>query len=90
VLYPGASPDKIETTVAKKLEDAVVQVDGIKHITSTCLNNFCQFLVEFELSRNVDVCATDIREKVDLIREDLPDESEAPQIMKLDINANRS
>lgn len=87
VVYPGASPDKIETTVAKKLEDAVVQVDGIKHITTTCLNNFCQLLVEFELNRDVDVCATDIREKVDLIREDLPDESEAPQIVKLDVNA---
>ena len=87
VVYPGASPDKIETTVAKKLEDAVVQVDGIKHVTTTCLNNFCQLVVEFELDRNVDVCATDIREKVDLIREDLPDEAEAPQIVKLDINA---
>ena len=87
VVYPGASPDKIETTVAKKLEDAVVQVDGIKHITATCLNNFCQLIVEFDLDRNVDVCATDIREKVDLIREDLPAEAEAPQIVKLDVNA---
>ncbi len=87
VVYPGASPDEIETTVAKKIEDAVVQVDGIKHLTTTCLNNFCQVLIEFELKRNVDVAATDVREKVDLIREDLPDEAEEPQILKFDINA---
>ncbi|HNX33543.1 MAG TPA: efflux RND transporter permease subunit [Kiritimatiellia bacterium] len=87
VVYPGASPDEIETTVAKRIEDAVVQVDGIKHISSTCVNNFCQVLVEFELSRDVDVAAVDIREKVDLIREDLPDDSEAPEILKYDINA---
>ena len=87
VVYPGASPDELETTVAKKLEDAVVQVDGIKHLTSTCLNNFCQVLIEFELGRDVDVAATDVREKVGLIREDLPTDAEEPQILKYDINA---
>ena len=87
VVYPGASPDEIETTVAKKIEDAVVQVDGIKHISTTCVNNFCQIMVEFELSRDVDVASVDIREKVDLIREDLPEEAEAPEILKFDINA---
>lgn len=87
VVYPGASPDEIETTVAKKLEDAVVQVDGIKHLTSTCLNNFCQVLIEFELGRDVDVAATDVREKVGLIKEQLPAEAEEPQILKYDINA---
>lgn len=87
VVYPGASPDEIETTVAKKIEDAVVQVEGIKHISTTCVNNFCQVLVEFELSRNVDVAAVDVREKIDLISEDLPDEAQAPEILKFDINA---
>jgi HAE1 family hydrophobic/amphiphilic exporter-1 len=87
VTYPGASPDEIETTVAKKIEDAVAQVDGIKHISTTCVNNFCQVLVEFHLSRDVDVAAVDIREKVDLIRDDLPADADAPEILKFDINA---
>ncbi|MDR2849538.1 MAG: efflux RND transporter permease subunit [Verrucomicrobiota bacterium] len=87
VTYPGASPDEIETTVAKRLEDAVVQVDGIKHINTVCVENFCQVLVEFELTRDVDVAAMDVREKVDLIRKDLPDEADAPEILKFDINA---
>lgn len=87
VTYAGASPDELETTVARKIEDAVVQVEGIKHITSTCLNNFAQTLIEFELDRDVDVAAVDVREKVDLITEDLPEDADAPQILKYDVNA---
>ncbi len=87
VNYAGASPDEIETTVVRKIEDAVSQVDGIKHITSTCLNNFAQVLVEFNLDRDVDMAAVDVREKVDLIKDDLPDDADDPQILKYDINA---
>ena len=87
VIYPGASPDEIESAVAKRVEDAVVQVDGIKHMTTTCLNNLCQVLLEFELDRDVDDCATDVREKISLIRSDLPQGVEEPKILKYDVNA---
>ena len=86
-VYPGASPDEIETSVAKKIEDAVVAVDGIRHMDSTCMNNVCQTLIEFELNRDVDFAAMDVREKIDLIRADLPADAEDPKIMKYDINA---
>ena len=42
VVYPGATPEEIETAVVRKIEDAVSQVDGLKHMTATCANNFCQ------------------------------------------------
>lgn len=87
VTYAGASPDELETSVTRKIEDAISQVEGIKHVTSTCLNNFTQVLIEFELSRDVDVAATDVREKIDLIREDLPAAAESPEILKFDVNA---
>ena len=87
VIYAGASPDEIETSVAKRIEDAVVQVDGINHINTTCLNNFCQVLIEFQLDRDVDEAAADVREKVDLIKGDRPSAAEEPQILKYDINA---
>ncbi|MFH0878452.1 MAG: efflux RND transporter permease subunit [Lentisphaerota bacterium] len=86
-VYPGASPDEIETGVAKKIEDAVVAVDGIRHLDSTCMNNVCQTLIEFQLDRDVDLAAMDVREKIDLIRADLPESVEDPKIMKFDINA---
>jgi len=87
VVYPGASPEEIETSVARKIEDAVSQVDGLKHVTATCANNFCQVMLEFHLDRDVDVVATDVREKIDLIRNDLPSGAEAPKVMKYDVNA---
>ncbi len=87
VTYAGASPDELETSVTRKIEDAIAQVEGIKHISSTCLNNFTQVLIEFNLDRDVDVAATDVREKVDLILEDLPEAADKPEILKYDINA---
>lgn len=86
-VYPGATADEIETAVAKKVEDAVVAVDGIRHLDSTCMNNVCQTLIEFNLGRDVDLAAMDVREKIDLIRRDLPDAVEDPKILKFDINA---
>ena len=38
-IYPGASPGELETDVAKRIEDAVVSIDGLKHVTSTCMEN---------------------------------------------------
>ena len=87
VVYPGASPEEMETAVARKVEEAVSQVDGLKHITSTCANNYCQVLLEFHLGHDADAVAADVREKIDLIRNDLPSGAEAPKVMKYDMNA---
>ena len=86
-IYPGASPTEIETDVAKKIEDAVVAIDGLKHVTSSCMENACQTLLEFELEVDVDVAAVDVREKIDLILNDLPADAEKPKILKFDVNA---
>ncbi|MBN2242841.1 MAG: efflux RND transporter permease subunit [Acidobacteria bacterium] len=85
--YPGATPEEIETDIAKRIEDAVVTVDGLKHVTSSSMENFCQTLLEFHLDVDVDIAATDVREKLDLIRADFPEDVEDPIIQKFDINA---
>jgi HAE1 family hydrophobic/amphiphilic exporter-1 len=86
-IYPGASPEQIETDIAKRIEDQVVTIDGLKHVSSSCMENVCQTLLEFNLDVNVDIAATDVREKLDLIRADFPVDAEDPKIMKFDINA---
>lgn len=86
-IYPGASPEELETDVAKRIEDAVVSIDGLKHVSSTCMENVCQTLLEFQLHIDVDIAATDVREKLDLIRADLPVDVEDPIIQKFDFNA---
>jgi len=86
-VYPGASPEQIETDVAKRIEDQVVTIDGLKHVSSSCMENVCQTLLEFHLDVDVDIAATDVREKLDLVRADFPADVEDPQILKFDINA---
>ena len=86
-IYPGASPEELETDVAKRIEDAVVSIDGLKHVSSTCMENVCQTFMEFQMSVDVDVAAVDVREKLDLVRSDFPADVEDPIIQKFDINA---
>jgi len=86
-VYPGASPEEIEVDVAKRIEDAVVSIDGLKHATSSCMENVCITSLEFQLGVDVDVVATDVREKIDLIRSELPSAVEDPTISKFDVNA---
>ncbi|HPG66709.1 MAG TPA: efflux RND transporter permease subunit [Candidatus Hydrogenedentes bacterium] len=86
-VYPGASPEEIETDIAKRIEDQVVSIDGLKHVSSACMENVCQTLLEFHIDVDVDIAATDVREKIDLIRADFPEDVEDPKIVKFDINA---
>jgi HAE1 family hydrophobic/amphiphilic exporter-1 len=86
-IYPGATPSDIETDIARKIEDVVVEVDGLKHVTSSCMDNVCLTLLEFNLGVNVDVTAMDVREKLDKIMSELPAGVEKPIVLKYDVNA---
>ncbi len=86
-VYPGATPSEIETDIAKKIEDAIASVDGLKHATSSCMENVCQMTLEFEMGVDVDIAAVDVREQLDLIQEELPLAAERPKVLKFDINA---
>ncbi|MCP3967705.1 MAG: efflux RND transporter permease subunit [Lentisphaerae bacterium] len=84
--YPGATPEKIEVDVAKRIEDAVGSVNGLKHIRSSSEEGVCTTELEFKLNANIDVAAQDVRDKLDQIINDLPPDCETPTIDKFDIN----
>ena len=86
-IYPGASPSEIETDIAKPIEDQMVTIEGLKHVSSSCMENVCLTLLEFNLGVDVDIASTDVREKLDLIRSEFPENAEDPKILKYDINA---
>jgi hydrophobic/amphiphilic exporter-1 (mainly G- bacteria), HAE1 family len=86
-IYPGASPEQIETDVAKRIEDKVMTLDGIKHVESTAMENICFTFLEFEFGTDVDIAAMDVREKLDLIAGDFPVDVEDPIVEKFDVNA---
>ena len=87
-VWPGASPEDIEKDVARRIEDAVSGVEGLKHTYSTCIENAGNTMVEFVMGTSVDVAAQDVREKIDAIVGDLPAGCERPAIAKLDLNAS--
>lgn len=85
--YQGASPTEIEVEIAKRIEDAVSSLDGIRHITSVSIEDEARIQLEFNMGTNVDIAATDIREALNRIRADLPDGADEPTIRKIDTNA---
>ncbi len=82
---PGAAPGEVETEITKKLEDQINTVSGIDTLQSTSSEGRSQVTVQFVLSKDVNVAAQDVRDKINLIRNDLPETAEEPIIQKLDL-----
>ncbi|MGM0576133.1 MAG: efflux RND transporter permease subunit [Myxococcota bacterium] len=86
-VYPGADPETIETKVVEKLEEAVGEVSGIKNLRSTSMENVGLLVIEFELERDADRAAQDVRDKVSAALTELPADLDPPVIEKFDIGA---
>ncbi len=86
-VYPGASPEEIETEVARRIEDAVSSLDGLKHTTTICMENAAAITLEFELGTDVDLKLHDVREKLNRIADEFPAGVETPRLSKLDVNS---
>ncbi|HEX8721383.1 MAG TPA: efflux RND transporter permease subunit [Pyrinomonadaceae bacterium] len=87
VVNPGAGPQEVETEITDKVEAAVNTISGIDELRSTSVEGVSQVFVTFLLDKNVDVAAQEVRDKVGLIRGDLPETAEDPIIQKLDTDA---
>jgi HAE1 family hydrophobic/amphiphilic exporter-1 len=83
----GASPEIMDIDVTDRIEEAVSTINGVKTITSSSLEGVSSITVEFELERNIDLAAQDIREKVSAIRSRLPTDILEPVIQKVDPDA---
>jgi HAE1 family hydrophobic/amphiphilic exporter-1 len=87
VVNPGASPQEIETEITDKVEGAVNTISGIDELRSTSVEGVCQVFITFLLEKNPDIAAQEVRNKVDLIVNDLPVTAEQPIVQKLDTDA---
>lgn len=84
--YTGASAEIIETRVTKILEDSIAGISGVKSIDSKSSDGFSSISVEFKLSKDIEEAANDVRDRVQRVQNQLPDEVDAPQISKVDAN----
>src|ERR1044072_1697121 len=87
VINPGASPQEIETEITDKVEGAVNTISGIDELRSTSVEGVSQVFISFVLEKNADVAAQEVRNKVELIVNDLPETAETPIVQKLDTDA---
>ncbi len=85
--YPGASASIVETQVTQVLEDSLAGIEGIDFITSISRQESSQITVTFQLDRNPDYAAADIRDRVGRVRGHLPGEIEEPIIQKREVDA---
>ncbi len=87
-VYPGASSEIIESTVTEKLEDELIGIEGIRSMNSVSREGASSIIIEFELERNVDTAAQDVRDRVSRARGELPNDIEEPIISKQDTDAS--
>lgn len=84
VLYPGASPEQVESKVTQEVEEAVNTVAGVEHITSTISEGSSTTVIQFTMETNSDTAAQSVRDKVSAIQASLPQDVKAPIISRFD------
>lgn len=82
-LYPGASAAEVQTTVTKKLEDALASVEGLDQINSTSQESASIITILFKSGTDVDKAERDVQRKADQAINDLPGDAERPQVKKI-------
>lgn len=82
--YVNAAPEEIETLITRPLEEAISSVSGLRRIESVSREGKSMITVSFNWSQDIDFAALAVREKIDLVKERLPKESEDPVVLKFD------
>jgi multidrug efflux pump len=86
-IYPGAAPEVVETSITSPLEDQIIGIEGVRHVTSTSREQVSQISVEFDLDRDIEAAANDVRDRVARARRGLPEGVEEPLVAKRDADA---
>jgi HAE1 family hydrophobic/amphiphilic exporter-1 len=86
-IYPGAGPEEVESQISKRIEDAVSTIAGIKRMDSINRESLSLVFIEFKLGVDQDQAGIDVKEKVEQILNQLPQNAEKPQVAKFDFRA---
>ncbi len=87
--YPGANSDIIESQITEPLEKSINSIDGIRNITSSSNQGTSNITVEFNLGKDIDVAANDVRDKVSQAARNLPKDIDGlPIVSKADANSD--
>jgi hydrophobic/amphiphilic exporter-1 (mainly G- bacteria), HAE1 family len=84
---PGSTPESIERTITKPIEDAVSSLPGVVDLTSSSASGFSSVIVTFAGNVNIDSATNDINGRVSSIRDGFPSAAKAPVVSKFDFNS---
>jgi len=84
--YPGANASDVETNVTRPLEDAFNTVDNLKEITSVSSDNLSVISLEFDWDTDLNEASNDIRDAIDFLFDNLPDDVNRPSIFKFNMS----
>ena len=85
---PGASPSKLEADVARKIENSIATLQGLKHITTKVQDGSVNITAEFRLEKPVQEALDDVRSAISKVRPDMPGDLREPIVTKLDLAAS--
>ena len=87
--YTGANSDIIESQITEPLEKAINSIDGIRNVTSSSAQGSSNITIEFNLDKNLEEAANDVRDKVSQAIRNLPQDIDAPPVVsKADANSD--
>ena len=85
VTQSGAAPAELESQVTREVEDAVANITGVKHVTSTITDGSSLTAIEFRLETDTDRAVNDVKDAIAKIRMDLPRTIEEPIVERIDV-----
>lgn len=84
-VYPGVSPEDMESLVTRKLEDELGNISDVKEMTSTSSEGYSSINLEFDPSVDIEDALQKVREKVDLAKPELPEDAEEPTVQEINL-----
>ena len=84
--YPGASPAEVETSVTRKIEDAVGSLENVKKVESSSYESLSVIMVQLNDGADVDYALNDAQRKVNAVLKDLPDDVDPPSLNKFSLD----
>ncbi|MBN2617159.1 MAG: efflux RND transporter permease subunit [Spirochaetales bacterium] len=85
--YPMATPGEVEESVTRVIEENIVDISGLKEVTSSSRENYSLIIMEFDWGETVVEKSNDVRDKLERISSQLPEECEKPIVLKYDPNS---
>ena len=85
-VYPGASPSEVETSVTRKIEDAVGSLENVKKVESSSYESLSVIMVQLNTGADVNYALNDAQRKVNAILSQLPDDIDAPSLNKFSLD----